>query len=955
VRAAVGATAHLGRDLPEVGVVAASAPRATRAAFWTSLTSGSATARSLRPGVDRIYLDSKFTLALDVSVPQVGTPAAWQQGLDGTGVTVAVLDSGIDASHPDFAGRIGASRNFSSATTVDDLWGHGTHVASIIAGSGAASGGRYRGVAPGVQLAIGKVCEYDLCTASAMLAGMQWAASIAPVVNMSIGGPDSPGLDPLEQAVEDLTAAHGTLFVIAAGNNGAAGAGTVTSPGTADSALTVGAVNDQDQLALFSGRGPRIGDAAIKPDITAPGVGIVAAHAANGTDGVPVVDGYVSMNGTSMSTPHVAGAAAIVTQQHPDWSPKRRKALLMGAATPIDGQDVFQQGAGRLDVARAVRQQVSTDEGSLSFGTQSWPHTDETPVTKTLTYRNSDTEPITLDLALRGATDTFTLAATSLTVPAGGSATTTVTADTRSGSTDGLRTASIVATAPDDVRVQTPLAVEREVETCDVTFRSLGRDGQPATNSYTNIIRLDASGSSSVWSSEQTIRLPKGEYGIDSMIFTSTEQTMLVQTSLVVDGPTTVMLDAQQARPVQVTPPRAEARQFMTEVGANWVTSHGVVTTSAVSMSHGDLYTAQIGPTASKSGFLSTVNSVSAQWENDTDGFRRSPYSYHIADAQNGSFYTGLDKQVTAEELATVKVRYARNADGGTGLKANVPAMNGKQFATIALPVSLPLERTEYLSTQGGVLWATNFREMQTDPKAAPQTIATSYDLARRFEPGTVYDQGWNRAPFAPSVSAAVGTVARASDTISASIQLFNDNSGHFGGSAAATSARTALYADDTLIKETAADTATFGVPAESRRYRLEMSATRAAPIRLSTAVSGVWTFTSAHGDTRLPLSSVRLAPALDADNSAPAGDFTVPVTVERATGSPATSNQTLTAEFSTDDGTTWQPATVTGGGDQRTLQVTNPATGFVSLRINATDTAGNTATITVIHAYAIR
>ena len=100
---------------------------------------------------------------------------------------------------------------------------------------------------------------------------------------MSLGGGDTPSIDPLEQAVDDLTAAHGTLFVIAAGNAG--GTATVGSPGSADSALTVGAVDDEDQLADFSSRGPRVGDDAIKPDITAPGVDIVAAGAANGVIG----------------------------------------------------------------------------------------------------------------------------------------------------------------------------------------------------------------------------------------------------------------------------------------------------------------------------------------------------------------------------------------------------------------------------------------------------------------------------------------------------------------------------------------------------------------------------------------------------------------------------------------------------------------------------------------------
>ena len=197
-------------------------------------------------------------------------------------------------------------------------------------------------------------------------------------------------------------------------------------------------------------------------------------------------------------------------------------------------------------------------------------------------------------------------------------------------------------------------------------------------------------------------------------------------------------------------------------------------------------------------------------------------------------------------------------------------------------------------------------------------------------------------------------TSLRAQNRITANIPLFSDGSGHQGRSLTMDSARTALYSGDTFYGEAKADHAAFEVPAERRDYRLEMSATRSAPFRLSTSVSGVWTFSSERGDTSLPLSTVRLSPRLDLGNNAPAGLFAIPVTVERSTGWAAAPNRTLTAEFSVDDGRTWQPARVNGSGDRRTLQVSNPPSGFVSLRVNATDTAGNTTAMTTIRAYAI-
>src|SRR4029453_8028919 len=152
-----------------------------------------------------------------------------------------------------------------------------------------------------------------------IIAGMEWAtAQGAKVVSMSLGGDPTDGTDPMSAAVNELSAASGALFVIAAGNSGAAH--PVGAPGAADAALTVGAVDRADVLADFSSRGPRVGDEGLKPEITAPGVGIVAARAAGTFMGEPVDELYTAANGTSMATPHVAGAAAIIAQQHPGWT-----------------------------------------------------------------------------------------------------------------------------------------------------------------------------------------------------------------------------------------------------------------------------------------------------------------------------------------------------------------------------------------------------------------------------------------------------------------------------------------------------------------------------------------------------------------------------------------------------------------------------------------------------------
>ncbi len=253
------------------------------------------------------------------------------------------------------------------------------------------------------------------------------------MISMSLGG-DSPsdGTDPLSQAVNQLTAQTGALFVIAAGNAGSEAA--VSAPGAADAALTVAAVDADDQLAYFSSMGPRYGDYGLKPDIAAPGVDILAAKAGGTADS----GWYETMSGTSMATPHVAGAAAILAQEHPDWRAGQLKDALMSTARQLDAT-AYQVGAGRVDIPGTLNATV-TATGSAYFGFDGWPHEASTPVERTVSYANSGATPVTLNLtetvAVAGgpydvdpAADAgtpapagmFTLSASSVTVPAHGS------------------------------------------------------------------------------------------------------------------------------------------------------------------------------------------------------------------------------------------------------------------------------------------------------------------------------------------------------------------------------------------------------------------------------------------------------------------------------------------------------------------------------------------------------
>jgi subtilisin family serine protease len=316
------------RELAALDGSAVRVPRAQSSTVWSALLGGRVTYR-------KVWLDGLAEPQSDVSIPLVGAPAAWAEGLTGGGVRVAVLDTGLDVDHPDLAGAVAETADFTGANgdgTVDRS-GHGTHVASIIAGSGAASSGRYRGMAPDAKLYSATVCTAGGCPESAILDGMSWAVRDrgAKVVNVSLGEPDTPGTDLLEEAVQRLTSAYGALFVAAAGNGA-----QVLSPASAPTALSVGASTEDDKL---------VRDTAGRTDIVAPGVDITAARSSESR--LPG-SAYTTLSGTSAAAPHVAGAAALLAQQHPEWTPAKLRSSLIASATPLP------DGPGRLDVAKAI-------------------------------------------------------------------------------------------------------------------------------------------------------------------------------------------------------------------------------------------------------------------------------------------------------------------------------------------------------------------------------------------------------------------------------------------------------------------------------------------------------------------------------------------------------------------------------------------------------------------------
>ncbi|MFI6333161.1 S8 family peptidase [Micromonospora chersina] len=482
-------------------LVALSADKAASADFFQALNAGSA-AKALGTSVSKVWLDRKVRASLDESVEQIEAPEAWAAGFDGTGTKVAVLDSGYDDKHPDLQGQVIAAEDFTGLGDPVDRLGHGTHVASTIAGTGAASGGKQRGVAPGAKLLIGRVLDdagfgFD----SWIIAGMEWAiAQNADVVNMSLSSASpTECTDPLGEATAQLSANTKTMFIVAAGNNGIKQ--SVGSPGCVPGVLTVGAVDTNNQTASFSSRGsvPLVHN--LKPDIAAPGVGILAAAL-----GSPSGNPYVKMSGTSMATPHVAGAAAILSQRQPKWTVEQRKAALISSAT-VGEDSVYAQGAGVVDVARAIASPVF-GPGTTDAGTFVWPHTKAQRKSVQVVMTNITDQPVTLQLSLADvlgengeplAKGTITLASGStLTVPAGGAASAAVVVDPsvaqRNNAVYGDAGARLVARGEDGSVVSvTPIGFWLEPKSVNVKIHALDRFGQPANSplSTIDVVSLD--------------------------------------------------------------------------------------------------------------------------------------------------------------------------------------------------------------------------------------------------------------------------------------------------------------------------------------------------------------------------------------------------------------------------------------------------------------------------------
>lgn len=934
------------------------------------------------PAVKRVWLDARVEALDAVSTPQVGAPEAWDAGHTGDGVTVAVLDTGVDAEHPDLADAVVASADFSeSASGADDLFGHGTHVAGIITGNGKASGGKIVGVAPDAQILNGKVLDdFGSGSYSMIIPGMEWAAAKgADVVNMSLGLPGgyTDGTDPLALAVNEISAANDLLFVLAAGNEG--GYTTVTTPGSADLALTVSAVDAADAPTWFTSRGPRI-DGAAKPDLAAPGEEILAPNAAYPES---TNEAYIAYSGTSMATPHVAGVAALLLDARPELGSQELKSILVGSAEDVsasvnlDGSpvSVFDVGSGRVFAPSAIDQRVYTMPSSLGFGVFPFPQTDAEPATETLTYTSTAAADLTLTLTAEVAGEdgsvipgALRLSNDEVTVPAGGSAEVQVTFDPQAAGVGAGRVGGvIVASDGSGETVRTAVMAVNEPEMYDLTIVGTDRNGGPG--SFEDIIGVTPLGEQEVFNFDQlfpffgedgvaTVRLPVGMYGVMGTLSVLNEETWefsvldavnVPEVELIAD--TTVYLDATQFEPVTVRTQRPSQQvsvdYTLTRMGAMQGVSVGVsvsgglslgavpsepVTVGEFSWMHKHL---RIPPRASLDAGDYRYLYDLAWYEAD----RISGGGAHVADSRTTS-RTTADYNSMAGGPATAWS--ARFAFGPADLSA---------FAT-AYPVALPILREEYTTGDPLLQWSAIL-----DPFDGYGVLDSP---PRSFLAGTRQTERWLHQVH--HLSTVRGMTGSDGESLMVMAPPIADDHGHAGyADSTILTERTQVWVDEELVDDQPFTGAFVQAPKPGTPVRVlsEVSVSHPAWTR-STSYSTDWEFLAPAGswDEIVPVDLLNVdygvIPQMS-DLNATGRSVRLNLGILDAVGDRAAEVTSVRVWVSGDRGVTWSEAKVSGTGSQRSVTVQAPK-GAVSVSLKVTaSTARATVTDTVIDAVGLR
>ncbi len=942
-----------GTALKSIGSVALKHPKGTN--FLQTLGAQAKSLRANTAGTASalVRLDRRVRVTqsrMDRNLTQVSAPQAWESGHTGKGVKVAVLDTGADFTHPDLAGQVSEQADFTVAGgDASDGHGHGTHVATTIAGTGAAARGERKGVAPEAKLVIGKVLDdHGFGEESDIIAGMEWAAARAKVVNMSLGGWEpSDGTDPMSQALNALTAQHGTLFVVASGNDGP---DAISSPAAATEALTVGAVDGNDRLAWFSSHGPVINTRAAKPELVAPGVDIVAGRAAGTSLGRLVDDKYTALSGTSMATPHVAGGAAILAQRYPDWTPAQLKSALVGAVDPLRGNDTYVSGSGRLNVARALKGAVSA-QPIVNLGAQGTE------------AKLSWSEPVQTSLS---ATDRLGKAVPAGAVTLQGSKLTV----NRASLAPGFYTATVTAKGRDSVAI-TPVTFYVEPPSFDVHLTATltpGTDPEGFVYGFGDLVNLDDPSISKAMffvtpgGPGFTMRVPAGRYSILGSVgqFSPDIAAIVGSADITIAADTAFVLDGAKAKPVTATVegvdtvPNAKGITYEQSArrGQSWYNFAFAWGDAAREES---LFASPVG--SAGVGKFETFTTFSLLKPGDEP----SPFLYDLLRANGNGIPADLNYRFTRAEqsrLIRIDQLFHRLDTDPTYVQHKRYGFSPSGIYVLENDTdNLPHRRTDYLSPGYGYVDEAFYNGGIGFGVVTQEGILT-------YEAGSRHQKTWVRQPLRPdwydnpatSQSGCEPTKpSRTRGNMSIMLVPMTDQHQRFTCFEIGNGELTLEFNGEPIaIRQ--GYMGEFAVPEQAGTYRLTHDVDASGYLPVSNRVVTAWTFRSgapkATASAPLPLLSVDYALPLDANNHPAAGRASF--TVRQAHGVPWQFISSFALQVSTDDGVTWQQVIVRREGlETFSASLPQAAAGqFVSLRVKARGTAGSEVEQTIIRAY---
>jgi subtilisin family serine protease len=933
----------------------------------------------------KIWLDRVNHVNLNESVPLIGAPSVWTAGYNGSGINIAILDTGIDPTHPDVSGKIVTAIDLTDDGTTDDLFGHGTHVAVIAAGTGIASEGKFKGVALGASLMNIKVLNrYGYGYDSWIISGIEYAANNgANIISMSLGGSPTDGNDPMSQAV-DAAVAKGVVAAIAAGNSGSYS--TVGAPGAARKAITVGASDKSDNLAWFSSRGPTV-DFRVKPDVLAPGVNIISGHATNcipssvcsyipnppgePSSGPPNYPPYYwSLSGTSMATPHVSGLIALIKQANPTWTPAFIKDALINTALQLDGYDIYEQGGGRIQALDAVQTAMLMDPGSYSFGVLSAPPVGAVYSDFAVYNLGGSAFDVSLSITLvdiqsgSSYSSAVTMNVTSLSVPSSSSKGIRLTIDLMSLPTS-VYSGLIYATRTDGKTIHSVFGFAK---LRPVSVMKLNRQGNPAKGDWSFAFKTSASSQDDYlfnWRALFTdangaiaFFVADGTYTLTS--FDSDERGMTIADNVDIHDRTELVLDERNNMHIAFDPAAPNQKIAGTTYKLEFEPPYGNPGFAGLTdyPSSFDMY---IGMTSGHVMFGYKYYPESAYNASDPF-FVNAPTWVDLLYYSHGISYPlsfTADYSQIVHKTSTYAVKVSPNKKALIGFSKYSKAFNdGFDFETLFW-MTLPQRRTELLSPD--IYYS---QTLEVEPRGSgnlnfispfpyspyigwPIPEARESYPGRSWPAGQSFEETWNGI-----LSSELNLYADSADSAQVFGSVFIDGYLHHFQDATRPIAGyiTATKDGTTLFSDTLSDLYSLSVPISGfGTYDFNIQGTQTQP--LSTRTTANFTVNIGSAGLLLPPLIEFRSSQIDLYNTATGSPVHMHVRVE----TPSSLVTDVSLKYSINDEASWITVPTSGTGDPKEFVADLPlsASGYASLWATASDGNGNTVSQIVKRAFA--